>query len=585
MAPPILSLSVRTVLCSRRAWLGYHAAVLTRLMSRSFSPTRRPGVVDRAQAAQLIAQTVTNDPTPWQALAHQGVETARAAGAQYADVRLTRTCGQRYAFGAGIDDAQCFAEVTGVGVRALVNGTWGFAACPWPTAEAVAGVARDAVAQATVNAQRRGQPVEWVPIPVVQGTWTTPMRIDPFAISIDEKRDYIAYIQAYGDARGISSQPFSGALEIHRQERVLATSEGTLVTQTCFETGAAWQVDLYNQPLGQQKPSPELGITGLVAAGLGWEHILDADIPGQLREASERLQALVQLQKHVKPAPVGRYTLVCDGATMAALLDRTLGVATQLDRALGYEANAAGTSFLDDPLGMVGHFQVAAPLITVTANRTTPGDLATVCWDDEGVAAESFTLVKDGVLVDFQTTRAQAGWLAPYYTKAGRPVTSHGCAAAEDALGLTLAMQPNLALAPGAPTVRMDDLVANVTQGILVTGGDVTQVDSQAWTGVLVGQMQEIRNGRLGPLLAGGAVLFDTLDLWKHVIALGGAATVGTVVAPRPSGGIGNWGFLQGTRGIGEDPKGEPPQSTSRTTRGVAAVIVNQPVIDLGRKA
>jgi len=313
--------------------------------------------------------------------------------------------------------------------------------------------------------------------------------------------------------------------------------------------------------------------------------MLNADIPGQLRQARDRLQEEQQLQNNVKPVPVGRYTVVCDGATMAALLDRTLGVATQLDRALGYEANAAGTSFLDDPLGMVGHFPVAAPLITVTANRTAPGDLATVRWDDEGVAAESFTLVKDGVLVDFQTTRAGAAWLAPYYTKAGLPVKSHGCAAAEDSLGLTLAMQPNLALAPGAPTVRVDDLVANVTQGILVTEGDVTQLDSQARTGVLTGQMQEIRNGRVGALLTGGAVLFDTLDLWKHIVAVGGAATAGRVVSPRILMMVGNGEFLRGARGFGMDVKGQPPQSTSRTTRGVAATILNQPIINLARKA
>jgi TldD protein len=546
---------------------------------------RSPGVVDPALAEHLAAQATSHDPTSWHALAHRGVEAARAAGAQYADVRLTRTCGQQYVFGASQEFAWAFAEITGVGVRALVNGTWGFAACPWPTAEAIAGVAHDAVAQATVNARRRSQPVEWAPAPVVRGIWTTPVRIDPFTVSIEEKLDYITYIQAYGDAQGISSNPLSGLLEVNRQERVLATSEGTLVTQTCFETGAAWQVNLYNLPLGRQGPSPQVGITGVEAAGRGWEHILDADIPAQLRQAGARLQAMVQRPQRVRPVTVGRYTLVCDGTTMAALLDRTLGVATQLDRALGYEANAAGTSFLDDPLGMVGHLVVAAPHITVTANRTTPGDLATVQWDDEGVVPEPFMLVKDGVLVDFQTTRTEAGWLAPYYTKAGLPVTSHGCAAAEDALGLTLAMQPNLALAPGAPTVRLDDLVSDVTQGILVTGGDVLQLDSQARTGVLTGQMQEIRNGRLGPMLTGGAVLFDTLDLWKHIVALGGVATAGTVVSPRPSGGVGNWGFLQGLRGLGEDPKGEPRQSTSRTTHGAAAVILDQPVINLRRKA
>jgi TldD protein len=228
---PVLSSSAPPIAWSRRAWLGRHAALLVGVTSGYARRARRVTPVDPTTAARAVAQAIPGDPAPWQALAHQGVEAARAAGAQYADVRLTRTCGQKFAFGSGVDVAFNFAEITGVGVRALVNGTWGFAACPWPTAEAVVGVARDAVAQASVNGRRQGQPVEWVPAPVAQGMWATPVKIDPFAVTIEEKRDYLAYIQDYGDSLGITSEFFSGAVEVHRQERVLATSEGSLVTR------------------------------------------------------------------------------------------------------------------------------------------------------------------------------------------------------------------------------------------------------------------------------------------------------------------------------------------------------------------
>jgi TldD protein len=264
---------------------------------------------------------------------------------------------------------------------------------------------------------------------------------------------------------------------------------------------------------------------------------------------------------------------------MAALLTETLGTATQLDRALGYEANAAGTSFLTDPLDMVGKLQVASPLVTVTANRSAPTQLATVKWDTEGVVPQETTLVKDGVLADFQTTREQVAWLAPYYAKTGMPVCSHGYAAAEDALVTTIQMLPNLALAPNPAATQLEDLIANVQKGILITGGSKGQVqtDSQARTGLLwLGSgAREITNGRLGRPVSGGAVQFNTLDFWKKVAVLGGKETTQTI-------GQGTTAFLLGGHGTA---KGQPSQGTSYTAQAVAATILDQPVVNPARKA
>src|SRR5690606_18852292 len=150
---------------------------------------------------------------------------------------------------------------------------------------------------------------------------------------------------------------------------------------------------------------------------------------------------------------------VLDAPSMVALLDRTLGRATELDRALGYEANAGGTSYLNDPFGMLGSYEAGAPLLTVTGNRSEPGGLATVQWDDEGVRPDTFPLVENGVLTDFQTTRESAGWLEDYYARTGRPFRSHGCANAPAAVDPPLQHTPNLVLTPGREELDFDDLV------------------------------------------------------------------------------------------------------------------------------
>ena len=161
-------------------------------------------------------------------------------------------------------------------------------------------------------------------------------------------------------------------------------------------------------------------------------------------------------------------------------------MATQLDRALGYEANAGGTSFMNDPLAMLGSFKTASPLVTIKSNRSAPMQLATVKWDDEGVVPSDTTLVKDGILHDFQTTREQAAWLAPYYSKSGRPVQSNGCAAAQSALAITMQHMPNLSLEPNPSQVKLDDLVANVKDGMQVEHGSLEQIDFQGRTGLVM---------------------------------------------------------------------------------------------------
>lgn len=572
---------------TRRAWLTRNAAVLAAgvPLRRAWASSWhvRPTSLDAATAARVATHAVRIEPGPLEALVQRAIDAARTAGARYADARLTRTVGHVYSWNQGARRFAAETEVQGVGVRALVEGYWGFAAASSWDAETVVRLAQAAVAQARVNAkvsamggaQRRasGPPrtVDLASAPVATGMWTTPIVIDPFTVPVEEKLDHILAWEALAQEKGVHfPDPFRSSLTFVRQECVLATSDGTLVTQTTYETGGDVVVDGDQTIYGNSPPS--LPVQGLGTAGRGWELILDAKIPEQL--AAMPALMVEQLKRGAKPSQVGRYTLVCDGATMAALLANTLGAATQLDRALGYEANATGTSFLTDPLGMVGQYQVAAPLVTVTANRSVPTQLATVGWDAEGVVPQPFTLIKAGVVADFQTTREQATWLAPYYAKGGHPVQSHGCAAAEDALVTPLQMLPNLALAPGAASARLEDLVADVKEGILITNGGAA-TDFQGRTGLLEGEMREIKNGRLVRGLSGGAVLFDSLDLWKKITALGGPATTAVV-------GHGSDAFIYGGHGAA---KGEPAQGTSYSVQAVAAIIPNQPLIDPARKA
>ena len=230
-------------------------------------------------------------------------------------------------------------------------GRGGFAACPYWEVDEVVRMAQDAVGQAKDNSRGVPRTAELGRIPVATGTWATPIRIDPFTIPIEEKLDYLGFWEDCGAnvKYAFPNFGYSNEMQFVRQERIIATSDGALFTQTIYES---WGQISYVQ-------DPALGsggfeITDLWPAGKGWELFLDAKIPEQILAGAARPP---QRNKYPVPMPFGRYPIVCDGVTMGALLESTLGVATQLDRALGYEANASGTSFLDDPVAMLGQFR------------------------------------------------------------------------------------------------------------------------------------------------------------------------------------------------------------------------------------
>ena len=537
-----------------------------------------------------------DDPSDREQLARRGVAAARAAGARYADVRITRRETHKYPIGQNTEAMngqrkalEYVTETVGVGVRVLVDGYWGFSASTVYVPEEIERLAHDAVGQARTNAQ--GSPpwrVDLGALPAVMGRWRTPVRIDPFAITIEEKTDYIQYLSQVVGQAGMTIDDSSPAanLKFMREERVLATSEGACITQTFFESSGYLKVAM-RQSLGEGLGGGADGVIahGLAVAGAGWELILDANVPEQLLSGHLEEELRQRLAMPVSAPVIGKYTVVCDGATMGRLVEATLGLATQLDRALGYEANAVGTTIFDDPLGMLGTFQLAPSSVTVTANRSAPRQLATVQWDDEAVTPEPFPLIKEGTLVDFQTTREQAAWLAPYYQKHGMPGTSHGCAASESAHVITLQQMPNLALepAPGGPT--LEQLVSHVSDGLFLQGAVVPQVDSQGKRGVLVaskvfdGTMRKIKNGRLGAYLVdGGGIFFDSQQLWKKIIAVGGPDTQATVSTTNNMLDDDGKPFLLALQ-ASHTQKGQPPQRTGRSIRAAAAILPEQPFI------
>jgi TldD protein len=467
-------------------------------------------------------------------LALEAVGAARGAGATFADVRVTG--GQRLEIQGGFDKRRrrapgmsgpSLALMIGYSVRAIVDGAWGFAAGDELGRDAVVQTARAAVARARANRPRRPRALELAPVPkVADGRWVAPIAKDPFAVAAGAQADL--QLEALAAAAAL---PEVQAAELEfawqRTTRVFASSDGSLLAQ---RVALALPRASVVARAGDQYPSESASIEGFEPGAYGYEAVARVNLPEELRRTAERA---VERSKRggIPPSSVevGRYDLVLGPGAMAAVLVKTIAEALNAERALGYRANHAGTSFAAPTADVLGRYRVGSSLLTVRADRTRPQGAATVGWDDEGAPSEAFTLVQDGVIVDYLTDRQCASELGASYRSRGEVVRSHGCAlgAGQVRPGVRL---PNLALAPGKAQVSLDDLIADTRRGFYLE--DVSgSTDQQVLSGQFgASGVRAIRNGKVGAQIKDFAFQFVTPELWKGLDALGGPATVATAL-------------------------------------------------------
>src|SRR5215510_11401926 len=333
-------------------------------------------------------------------LAMKALDAAKAAGAEYVDVRIaqyrSQTVQTRERRVQGLADT----ETAGIGVRTLVNGAWGFAATADLSADSVTAVARKAVAQAKANRVALTKPIVLAPYGTPQkGTWRSPIKSDPFSIPIADK---VALLLAANEAalkvKGVRFA--TSGVNFLREEKTFANSEGSFTEQTLFRCTPNMNITAVSEDNSdfQTRASNEIP-----PRGLGYEHLVNSDFVGNAPKwADEAVQKL-----SAKPVQVGRYDLVLHPSHLWLTIHESVAHPTELDRALGFEANYAGTSFVSPPEKVLGTLQYGSDLMNIHADRHQPGSLSACGWDDEGVKPEEYDIIKDGVFVDYQTTREQ----------------------------------------------------------------------------------------------------------------------------------------------------------------------------------
>jgi TldD protein len=449
---------------------------------------------------------------PLKAAADAALQAARDLGVSHADVRVERQRDQDISLRDGRLQRLSDDVSLGIAVRVVHDGTWGFASSPDVTPDEAVRLAKEAVAVARIAKPLNHQPVELADEPVhADRTWVSAYDQDPFAV---DPADKVAMFEQW--SRTLMAHDEVDHVDVHLEQalenKFYADLAGTTTTQQ--------RVRLQPQVTGTRvDPGGGFETMRTIAppTGRGWEYLTTgwdwddelAQMPGRLVEKAKA--------SSVEP---GRYDLVIDPTNLWLTIHESVGHATELDRALGYEAAYAGTSFAT--IDQLGSLRYGTDLMHVTGDRVTPHGLSTIGFDDEGVAAQQWDIIRDGTLVGYQLDRRMARQNAAVLGTD----RSNGCAFADSPHHVPVQRMPNVSLQPVAGGPSTDELIAGVERGIYVVGDKSWSIDMQRYNFQFTGQrFYEIRAGRLVGQLRDVAYQATTTEFWGSMEAVGGPQT------------------------------------------------------------
>jgi TldD protein len=448
---------------------------------------------------------------PRSELADAALTAAAAAGASYADLRIHRITTEIIQLRDGELEMSVVNREVGLAVRVIVDGTWGFASHAELAPQVAAETARRAVQVAKTLAPLNAERIELAAEPVYDDvTWVSDYGVDPFVVPASDK---IALLGEYSHRLLASDgvDHVSAGAHAVKEQTFYADTFGSSITQQRVRVMPTMEAVAVDSAAG----SFETMRTLAPPTARGWEALAGDDVWDWTAELAE-LPTLLAEKTKAPSVIAGPTDLVIDPSNLWLTIHESIGHATEYDRAIGYEAAYAGTSFATpDKLGTMRY---GSPVMNVTADRTVEFGLASVGFDDEGVRAQSWDLVRDGVFVGYQLDRV----FAPRLGQA----RSNGCSYADSPHHVPIQRMANVSLQPGREDLSTDDLISRVSDGIYIVGDKSWSIDMQRYNFQFTGQrFYRIRDGRLDGQLRDVAYQATTTDFWGAMEAVGGPST------------------------------------------------------------
>ncbi|MFZ6010385.1 MAG: TldD/PmbA family protein [Bacteroidota bacterium] len=455
-------------------------------------------------------------------LADVALNTAKSLGATYTDIRIGRYLNQfistRENKVQGVENGESF----GTGIRVIVNGTWGFAATNEVTADGIKKATQRAVAIAKANSKFQKEPVKLAATQSYgEVTWNTPIQKNAFEVPVSEKTDLL--LRANAAALQSGANFINSNLFMINEQKYFASTDGSYIDQNIHRIWPTFNVSVIDKASGKFKARQAMS----APMGMGYEYMIPKaedklqgpagmilyrnsyDIVEDATMAAKQAREMISA-KSVEP---GKYDLVLEPNHLGLTIHESVGHPLELDRILGYEANYAGTSFASIEKLKSGTFNYGNKLINIFADKTQPGSLGAVGYDDEGVKCKRWDLIREGILVDFQAIRDQAHILGLK--------ESHGCCYSQSWSDVQFQRMPNVSLAPGKNPYSIDQMIKDVEKGIYIAGRGSYSIDQQRYNFQFGGTVfYEIKNGKIESMLNDVAYQSNTQEFWNSCASI-----------------------------------------------------------------
>jgi TldD protein len=439
-------------------------------------------------------------------LSSLALNTASLRGASYADVRVVSDRSRSLATKNGKIANASDSQSLGLSVRVLVDGAWGFAASADLGRDAIHNTANRAVDIAQASAQVKQSDVKLVSEKPVKADWTTPYKIDPFSISIEQNLALLEKIDR--ELRSVNGVTLAETnLNFRREEQWFYSSEGADIHQTKYVTGAGYVAYAFAESEIQKRSYPNS--FGGQWQNKGYELIDELELVENARRIGEEAVALHSADQ----CPAGVFDIVLESSQLGLQIHESVGHPIELDRVLGMEANFAGTSFLT--LDKLRTLKYGSDLVNVVADARQehgPG-LGTFAFDDEGVPAQCTPIISNGLFTGYLSSRETASLIGLQ--------RSGGTLRAESWNRLPMIRMTNISILPGEKPLTLEQLIASTDHGILFQTNRSWSIDDKRYNfqfGTEIGW--EIKNGKRARMLKNPSYSGFSTGFWNSMDAI-----------------------------------------------------------------
>jgi len=439
-------------------------------------------------------------------LADWALNVANQRGATYADVRVVDERSRALATKNGKIGNASDSRSQGFNVRVLIDGAWGFASSAELGRAAVETTAARAVEIATASAQVKQSDVRLAPERALTAEWTTPYRIDPFAIPIEQNLALLEKIDS--ELRSVSGITLAETnLNVRREEQWFFSSDGADIHQTKYTTGAGYVAYAFAGTEIQKRSYPNS--FGGQWQNKGYELIDELKLVENARRIGEEAVALHSAEQ----CPPGVFDIILESSQLGLQIHESIGHPIELDRVLGMEANFAGTSFLT--LEKLRTLKYGSELVNVVADARQehgPG-LGTFAFDDEGVPAQCTPIISNGLFTGYLSSRETASLIGLQ--------RSGGTLRAESWNRLPIIRMTNISILPGEKPLTLEQLIASTDHAILFQTNRSWSIDDKRYNfqfGTEIGW--EIKNGKRVRMLKNPSYSGITTEFWNSMDAI-----------------------------------------------------------------